>query len=66
MTATSMADPNLRMAAGILYVWSSPGAQKFLGSWDAALSRSASAAEQGVFNTVVRHGMWPPITHAYN
>jgi len=57
-----MAGPNLRMAAGILCVWSSPGAQKFLGNWDGALRRSASTTEQGVFNAVVRRGMWASLT----
>jgi len=54
------------MGAGILNYRSSPGAQKFLGSWDAALRRSANVTEQGLFNVVVRHGMWPLITHENN
>lgn len=56
----------LCMGAGILYFRSSPGAQKFLGSWDAALRRSANVTEQSAFNAVVRRGMRPLKTHPSN
>lgn len=52
--------------AGILYFRSSPGAQQFLGSWDAALQGGSNVTEQGAFNTVVRRGMRPLKTHAGN
>ena len=43
-----------------------PGAQQFLGSWDAALQGSSNATEQAAFNAVVRRGMRPLKTHAGN
>ena len=57
---------NAHRAAGILYFKSSPGAQKFLSSWDAALRRSSNATEQSAFNAVVRRGMRPLKTHPTN
>ena len=55
-----------RNAAGILYFRSSPGAQKFLSSWDATLRRGSNVTEQNAFNAVVRRGLRPLKTHPSN
>ena len=60
------AERSLLRAAGILYFRSSPGAQQFLGSWDAALQGGSNVTEQTAFNAVVRRGMRPLKTHAGN